>query len=280
MLNHVNAVDISSDGHYVVAGGNIWVSPGFFYGEVVFFKDAWNGPDPHWTSTNPSILGINILDVALSDDGYGVAAVDPNIGATIYYWANALTLSGPNVSPTWINDSLGFASVDMNSNGNLVVAGSGLATGSLHFWNNSRTRTSGEFTWTRLSDYVVTESAISADGSIIVATTQTGILVPGTTTLPAPRIPQFNVFFYDTQGNLLGQFKLDQLSPTISVSGDGQIAVVAGTSADSLHVYMLPLPHVRIGGELTESTIPNIVVAIVAIALASTIILGYRLRKS
>ncbi len=259
MLDHVSAVDISSDGHYVVVGGTLGTG-----GEVVFFKDAWNGPTPQWISSYQYVGAIG--DVAVSDDGYAVSAVDQNGGASLYYWANALTLIG-NVPPTWDNLSLPFRSVDMNSNGDMVVASSGTVPFSLHFWNNSRTRTSGEFTWTRLSDYFVTESAISADGSIIVAT------------IEQTQNPEFGVYFYDPKGNLLGQFNLDQMSPIISVSGDGQIVVVAGQSVDSLHVYKLPLPY-TVGGELTEPTIPNIVVAIVAIALASTIILGYKLRRS
>jgi hypothetical protein len=252
----VYALDMSSNGRYIVTG---------LSGSVIFFKDAWNGPNDKWTS-NP---GGNMVDVAVSDDGYGVAAVEQSVVTTIYYWANALTLSGSNVSPTWVNDGLPFGSVDMSSDGNLVVAGSGTVPISLQFWSNSRTRTSGEFTWSRLSGLYVIGSAISDDGSVIAATTATYDPSFGEWT--------YGVFFYTPNGDFIGQIDLNQRSPTISISGDGQIVAVAGQSIDSLHVYELKLQ--PIGGELVDSTVPNIAIPILALAIASTILLGYRLRK-
>jgi len=107
------AVDMSPDGTYVAAGGEYY--EGYSTGFVVFYKNANVAPYPteqDWLTVTYSINSM-IGDLALSDDGYAVVAVDEATIGTLYYWANATALSGgPNA--TWTNYGA-FDCVDMSA---------------------------------------------------------------------------------------------------------------------------------------------------------------------
>jgi hypothetical protein len=69
----VLAVDMSPDGKYVAVGG----TNSSFTGFVVFYANANTFPyptEPLWSSW--SSISSHIIDLALSDDGYSVVAVD------------------------------------------------------------------------------------------------------------------------------------------------------------------------------------------------------------
>jgi hypothetical protein len=132
------AVKISPNGEYVAAGGR-----NSTHGFVVFYKDATTASGTHtplWVSW--SSITAPIIDLALSDDGYSVVAVDETIEfpegpATLYYWADATNLS-EDPEPTWTRNRA-FYCVGMSCDGNEVIAGTApIGPCGLHFWADAR----------------------------------------------------------------------------------------------------------------------------------------------
>jgi hypothetical protein len=68
--------------------------------------------------------------------------------------------------------------------------------------------------------------AISHDGNVIVASA-----------LPIESVNS-NAYFYNSAGELLGQFALLQQSSMVSISDEGNLAAVAGPGYDSLYVFI------------------------------------------
>jgi len=212
------AVHMSSDGRYVAGGG----SQGSGMGFVVFYKDCNMQPYPTgytWFARNST--SNSITDLALSDDGYGVATIEQASGM-LHYWTNATSLTGdPNA--TWTN--LGtFGSVDMSTDGDDVVAGSG-ALESLHFWSNGRTRQGTQMEdWIRANSTNVRDVAISHDG--------TTIALPADT-----QTPEYYALFYKFDGSLIGNYSLLDYGSMVSMSGDGNTVAIAGLGFDSLNLF-------------------------------------------
>jgi len=224
-VNDYRTVHISPNGQYVAAGGYNTYATGF----VTFYKNANNytspPTEPDWyafSSINGSVL---IRDLAVSDDGYAVAAVDGN--HTLHYWANATNLSGdPNA--TWTNpadSSVDFSHVDMSADGNSVVAGSYTLT-SLHFWANARNRQGTQTEdWVRLESIYVGDVAISDNGGIIaVSAYNSSSATPN------------QACFFKSNGDLIRMFPLNN-SGLVSIAGNGRIASAAGPTFDSLYVF-------------------------------------------
>ena len=225
----VLAVDMSSDGAYVAAGGT-WAVGYYPYtiGFVVFYRNANMAPyptEPNWLSSS-SINSI-IRDLALSDDGYAVVAVDESAIGTLYYWANATALSGdPNA--TWTNNG-SFDCVDMSADGDEVVAGTApLLPCGLHFWTGAKGRSGSDQVenWTRLEGEIVLDVAMSNDGGVIAAATMIGIA------------SDYKAFFFKSDGSMIGEFNLTQYTPLVSMSGDGRIVAMGGGIPNhSLYVF-------------------------------------------
>jgi hypothetical protein len=218
------AVDLSPDGKYLALGGINYSSS---YGFVAFYKDANVEPYPtmpYWASWNSTRTNV-IVSLAVSDDGYGVAAIGFSY-LTLYYWANATVLTG-NPNATWTSDGW-FWSVDMSADGNNIVAGSyGPIPLSLHFWSNARTLEGSQTEdWVRLESYEVLDVAINDDGNIIACSSQTGFT-------------NYTAHFFWSNGTLIDEFPLNQRSPIVSMSGDGRITAMGGPGFDSLYVFEL-----------------------------------------
>ncbi|MCP8308686.1 MAG: hypothetical protein H3Z53_05305, partial [archaeon] len=191
----VLAVDMSSDGKYVAAGGEN-ITKGF-PGFVVFYKDADQlsglDPDPKWDAW--SRINAIIRDIAVSDDGYSVAAVTAEMPKCLYYWADATALSG-DPDATWKND-YAFDCVDMSSYGDEVVAGTAIPFCGLHFWNYARWLEGDDVdeTWIEHEGEDILDVAISDDGEIIAATAERYI-DPGV---------EYWIYFYTSSGSLIGE---------------------------------------------------------------------------
>jgi hypothetical protein len=215
-------VHISPNGKYVAGGGTRSAMQGF----VVFYKDADTATGyypPLWTATtqtpNP------ITELALSDDGYAVAAIDLQFTPlTLYYWANATNLTGdPNA--TWTNPGA-FSSIDMSTNGDTIVAGGAyIIPSSLHFWANARTRNGTQSEdWVRLETTSVLDVAISDDGNIIATPSQEGAST-------------YKAYFLTADGGTIGEYPLLENSNIVSMSGDGATIAIAGPGYDSLYLF-------------------------------------------
>jgi len=226
-VNDFRAVKISPNGEYVAAGGS-----NSTHGFVVFYKDATTASgsyDPLWVSW--SSITAPIIDLAVSDDGYSVVAVDETIEipegpATLYYWADATNLS-EDPEPTWTRN-VAFLCVDMSYNGDEVIAGTSPAGPcGLHFWANARELSGYDQVenWTRREGEVILDVAISDTGGLIAAAAQ------------APDESNNTAYFFKSDGTMIANFNLPQSSPLLSMSGDGIITAVAGPGPDSLYVF-------------------------------------------
>jgi hypothetical protein len=227
-VNDFSAVKISPNGEYVAAGGR----NSSVYGFVVFYKDATTASgsyDPLWVCW--SYISALIIDLAVSDDGYSIVAVDvafeaPEGPETLYYWADATNLSG-DPEPTWIRN-WSFSCVDMSYNGDEVIAGTGpYGPCGLHFWAGARELSSYDQAenWTSLYGEIVSDVAISDNGGLIAAS------------IRAPDWSNSTAYFFKSDGTMIAEFDLPQLSPLVSMSGDGIITAVAGPGYDSLYVF-------------------------------------------
>jgi WD40 repeat protein len=233
---YVHAVDMSADGKYVAIGGpDPLAGPTGF---VAFFKDANVLPYPANHVWYAHLTGSiqDIMELAVSDDGYSVVAVSETVPITLYYWADATSLSG-DPAPTWARQQ-GFSSVDMSSDGNKVVAGHRVL-GSLHYWDNAKTRTgTNELErWTELGSLSVWDVAISDEGNLIAAVGQN--FTSGS----------YEVYFFTPSDELLGYFEvLSRIQDYyLSMSGNGQVTAVGGSLFDSLSVFTWLAP---VGGQL------------------------------
>ncbi|MCP8306489.1 MAG: WD40 repeat domain-containing protein [archaeon] len=264
------AVDMSSDGRYVAVGGSIPTS-----GFVAFYEDANMAPpptDPDWyVETDASIR-----DIAVSDDGYAVSAVDISIPpGTLYYWADATNLydNGPNVpEPTWTR-IWPFNCVDMSAYGDEVVAGTGsVGICGIHFWNGARGLEDGDVaeTWTRHEGEEVHDIGISEDGEIISAIA---------TRFDNPE-DEYRAYFHTSNGNLIGAYELDRFSDILSMSGDGSIVAIGGAPEveDSLYVFKIFFP-APVGGEILSMPALNLILVLVSIAVISAIVISLKLIK-
>ena len=204
------AVLISSDGRYVAVAATNYTKGNFVY----FYKDANVTPyptNPSWIATTS--LNTPIGDLALSDDGYAVVAVDEYVA--LYYWANATALSGmlwPNA--TWMNPGI-FWRVDISDDGSNVVTAS-----SVHFWANARERQRNQTEdWVKLESVGVWDVAISEDGRIIAAPTGA------------------ETYFFKSDGSIIGKFNLPQCCFFVSMSGNGSIIAVGNYIHHGLYVF-------------------------------------------
>jgi len=228
----VHVVDMSPDGRFVAAGGTPTVGTGGF---VAFYKDAHNATSPPklWHSRNS--LTFPIRDIAISDDGYSVAATPSFEYDYLHYWANATGLSGdPNA--TWTGYGP-FFSLDMSSDGDEIACGMGFpGPCGLHFWTDARMRSGGNQTedWIRFEGSIGWDVAVSNDGGIIAASVTNG--------------SSYKALFFKSDGVMIGEFDLMQFSPLISMSGNGGITAMGGPGWDSLYVFKV----------LEDSTPPQI----------------------
>jgi len=225
------AVDMSPDGAYVAAGGmyDYWTGTEWYLtGFVVFYKNANVAPyptEPDWLSITNS-TNSEIGDLALSDDGYAVVAVDEATIGTLYYWANATGLSGgPNA--TWTNYG-SFDCVDMSVDSDKVVAGTApILPCGLHFWAGAKGLSGSDQVenWTRLTGENVLDLAMSDDGGVIAAATMIGTA------------SDYKAYFFKPDGTMIGEFNLTQYTPLVSISGDGRIVAMGDPGLLTLYVF-------------------------------------------
>lgn len=246
----VTSVDLSPDGNYIAVGGASAPGinpPGF----VAFYVNATNAQhQKKWE--NSSLDGI--FEVEVSDDGYAVAAVSVGTHRTLYYWADATSLSG-SPAANWTREH-DFTSVDMSSDGDKVVAGyEQLNIASLHYWDNAKIRTGADEpeTWIDLQTLEVRDVTISNDGNIIAATTYN------------VTSSQAEVYFFTSTDTFIASFPLlSQDDHILSMSGDGQTVAVGGGTFDSLSLYSLTgTTPIAVGG---YDATPNYLVVFLGLA--------------
>jgi len=260
------AVDMTPDGRYVAFGGG-------FTGFVAFTgnADLLGSHNVNWSCD----LSSWIMDIAISNDGYAVAAVGSPV-TTLHYWADAKSLSGTQIN-TWNNTNPFFFSVDVDSSGDRVVAGTYPIPGTLHFWDGARSMSGMNIseTWTRLDRLLVYDVGIVDSGEVIVATS--GTLDGGL--YQATQLADGNGYstnFFTADGSLIANFTIDAPGWVVSVAGDGNTAAV-GTGLRgviivprTLYVYGIT-KNVPVGGEiLTVDNLtflaPYLIVATVIVA--------------
>ncbi len=232
-VSDYRTVHISPNGKYVAGGGTRYEG-----GFVIFFKDAdtlEGTSSPTWMSQSqlPSL----ITELALSDDGYAVAAIDMGPSpSTLYYWANATNLTG-DPAATW-NNTGSFSCVDTSGNGDTVVTG-GIYLTSVHYWADARTREgTQDEDWINLTYTNVYDVAISKDGSMIAVPTMD------------PYSGNYSACFLTADSNIIGNISLPESGSAnmVSMSTLGTTVAMAGPGYDSLYLFKIE----------TDSTPPSI----------------------
>jgi len=255
LLFGIRAVDISPDGRCVAAGGSVSLR-----GWVAFFNnsDVSSGPRlASWLALAP--VDSPIQDVAVSDDGYAVAAASPGPGA-LNYWADSNKLPNDPLN-TW-NRTIPFLCVDMSSDGDMVVAGSEIIN-CVHFWDGARTLSGPDRpeNWTSPEEEDIYDVGISDDGKIIAAVSPFGVGLG-------------EIYFYTSSGALIDHFTRDPTLNVLSMSGDGSTVAVGGGGGGggTLYVYGIK-PLTPVGGELLipdklELMAPYLALAVLVVATA------------
>ena len=234
LFSSVECVDLSSDGDYVAAG-IVDYTLGYM---AAYWKNTrtltGNDRNPDWKSSSPDN---SVSDVAISDDGNYVAAATGST-KSVHYWANAKSLTG-DPDHTWYYGSTKlFNCIDMSSDGNSVIAGSGssappnigpqkgdtskaalggVTAGAVYFWSGAKGLTGKPQnpTWTYTTEANIHDVAIDDVGTYMAA--DANILIPG------------EVYFFNSGGTLLWSYPID-IADKVSISGDGTTLAV-GTSA-------------------------------------------------
>jgi WD40 repeat protein len=237
----VLALDMSSNGKYVAAGGYNDSCP--FCGVVKLYKDAWTGPGLNWLNKS---LPDRIIDVEVSDDGYAVAAVEDSV-SSLYYWSDAISLSG-SPAANWTR-SHSFTCVDISSDGDSVAAGS-IVVNCLHFWNESRTREGEEIESWVDHEANVWDIAISEDGEIIAACGDY-YFNAGSVSKSGNGLDYRVVFYAANETEIEPKGVLNELCDKISMSGYGRIVAVGSQSYS--HLYVFELYTIQPDGESTDT---------------------------
>ncbi|MFP3951565.1 MAG: hypothetical protein ACLFVP_05445 [Candidatus Bathyarchaeia archaeon] len=267
-VNYTTSLDLSDDGS-TVAIGTVFSDT---YKAVLFYPDA---DDPTITSPNNATSGVTVLtsrvnDVAVSDNGYSAAAVTPETedyagGGTLYYWSNVPSLIEESTA-NWTRQHP-FQCVDISGDGDAVVTGTpDLVPCGIHYWDGVLP-VDGEYNytedWTRRTGVVIPDVAISEDGEIIAATGH----LEG----------DYWVFFYDDQGNSLGEFDVESGDTILEMSGDGSIVAVGGAPYDSLYVYKQGGLTEAVGGEILPLNNTTTILIVLATLIAS-IAIGIKIK--
>jgi len=153
------SIAISADGDCVAVGTSTGVH---------FWKNARSltlNPTPDWRSKSIGQIDRRCLDI--SDDGNYVVACGS--GEEVFYWANAKSNSGSDISTTWQRAFGAFIeTIDLSSDGDYVAAG---VWRDVAYWKNARSLTGNPApTWFSTSPGdVIIDIAVSDDGNYVAA---------------------------------------------------------------------------------------------------------------
>jgi len=266
-VNYTTCLDLSDDGSMIAIG----TVQSFQFNAVYFYPEA---DDPTISSQYDPASHITelitpVYDISVSNVGYSAAAVTPGTDdyrpATLYYWSNVPSLSGE--SPANWTRQHGFQCVDVSGDGDAVVSGTAPPNEcGIHYWNETLSVDGVDNhteDWTRRTGVIISDVAISEDGGIIAAT---GHLEGN-----------YEVFFYDNQGNSLGEFEVSTGDNILEMSGDGSIVAVGGAPYDSLYVYKQGGLTEPVGGEILP--LNNTATILIALAtLLAFITIGIKIK--
>jgi len=276
LLDLVEAVDISSDGDYVVAGTT---TP-----SVAYWNNSRGLSSPFkwaWMSTQLK-SALNVVDVAVSDDGNYVASVSHSVTGALYYWAGAKS-KPPDPEATWYNE-LGapdiFTSVDMSSDGGRVIAGASAGglpqTGMVYFWDGAKSLHGEPQTesWKYPTASPVEDVAINSAGDYMAAANDV---------VSAPY-----VYFFDSSGYLKWTYEISEGEEAylLSISSDGGTLAIGTRGFDSRYLvstgYRTPSGR-PVGGLLLVTNKLALIspwIAVALAALAITVFATKRRRKT
>ncbi len=262
-----NAVALSGSGDHVVVGG-IYAS-----GYVAYWKDAkmlTGTPDPYWLRDE---VGIQVNDVAISNDGESVAA--STYDGPLSYWADASTL-GPDPAPTWTGDQNDLNLVDISGSGDSVVAGwdddSDGITAEVMFWDDAggRSGAAENASWSHdFSAYLL--GLVMSDSGTIVAVAVN------------PPSDGPSLYLFDSAGNMIWdppfQPAADGLSADpLSISSDGRTLAVGTEMYETL--YLLSQEAARtVGGVILEQSVQSISLLLVSLVPVAVVVVVRGLKR-
>mgnify|MGYP000268171034 CR=1 FL=1 len=256
-------LDMTPDGRYIAVGGYILYEeegdriveePGES-GYVAYIDISESSETPTWSDE----FSLEMIDIAISDDGYGVVAAFEEYRAPgeVAYWADAYDLSG-SVGPTWTGGEDDFTCVAVSGDGNLVAAGAYSMPKSLHVWSEARALSGSglEPDWSK--PLQVLDVAVSRDGSVIAVSTE--------------EADGYYLRIFNSDGAELDFYRLDSPGNVVSMSSDGSVIAVGGGAYDSLYVFKY-IPPRPVGGPVLPTVLATPVfklalAAVLALAVA------------
>jgi WD40 repeat protein len=236
-FSNVECVDLSGDGDCVAAG----IVDSTLGIAVAYWKNArtltGNDLNPDWKSSSPDNI---VVDIAVSSDGNYVAAATVE-DASVHYWANAKSLTGDPDHTWYYGSGISFSCIDMSSDGNAVIAGSGEGVyldvfpqkgetvkaalgvtvgGAVYFWSGAKGLTGKPQnpTWTYTTEGGIHDVAIDDAGTYMAA--DGNLVAPG------------EVHFFNSGGTLLWSYPIE-FADKVSISGDGATLAVGTAVADT-----------------------------------------------
>jgi len=249
-IQELLCLELVPSGRLVAAGG--YCINGTVY---VVYLDNLTVSHLLWHKAGPENGTVN--DIAISNDGYGVAAAirsdEPQLFTGVVYYEDANHASAPATIWKSGENSETNPSVAMSGDGNLVACGTfAEAPGTLFHWSGARAKPSGIATADWTLDYDVLDVDMSGDGSVITILTREGEL-------------EWFLRVLDGAGNERASYALDSEGEVVSMSRDGQIIGLASATENTLVVARFSA---IVGGEILETTLLAQAVALL-LAMAS-----------
>ncbi len=241
-----SAVAVSKDGNSVAA--SYYQTTPVESSYIVFWSNAKSlrgTPDPDWVSRN--LLGkIGEEALAVTGDGKHVAAV--GTGPNIFYWVNAISLTGSDVGYTWSDYKSPWylEYVGVSNDGNILVAAGIIREPetsiiNVYLYKNAATATPTLFkTWSFTTPSTYVPAALSDDGRYFVIALGSHISVIDTST--------GEIIWNST--DLFGDIS------AVDISGDGS-TVVVGVNAYGLSPYSIEIFH-NIASKSGSAVTPDI----------------------
>ena len=247
----------------MVPSGRLVASGGYCINGTVYVVYLDNLTLNHllWHKAGPENGTVN--DIAVSNDGYGLAAAirsdGPQIFTGVVYYEDANQASVP--ASIWKSgeNSETDPSVAMSGDGNLVACGTYSAVpATLFHWSGARAKPSGTATADWTLDYEVLDADMSGDGSVIAILTREGE-------------SEWFLRVLDGAGNERANYALDSEGEVVSMSGDGQIIGLASATENTLVVARF---RATVGGEILETTLlAQAVALLLAMAVVTSVVL-------
>ena len=234
--SELSAIEMTTDGRYIATSGYISTGEGDYI--QVSYLDA-EAEEVRWDWVSP--FRGSVSNVAVSDDGYGVAVSLNDLDSSfvgVAYWANAPSLVEDVVeddpaepAPSWTGGeyhaALTAGTIAVSDDGDEVAHGS-MTAETLYFWSAAGSL-NGDLVPSDWSQPLqVLDLAVSGDGSLLAVSTE--------------ELDGGSLRVYDDSGIELASSQLASPCAIISISRQGSIIAVCSHYNGNIYLFRLIQP--------------------------------------